>query len=192
MRILDLGCGENKVENSIGLDCADLHDVDVKHDLLSFPYPFDDESFELIYLRHVIEHFILDDINNIFNECWRLLKKDGNLIVIVPHVYSISAFMDPTHKSYFTFGSGTFWDNNNQKNYYKNIDSKWELNKCSSKVTCYNWKGYRLKKLDRLISDFYEKRINKFIDSASFPSKSDQIVKKSAFHNVDIKWQFNK
>ena len=108
MRILDLGCGDNKVENSIGLDCADLHDVDVKHDLLSLPYPFDDESFELIYLRHVIEHFILDDINNIFNECWRLLKKDGNLIVIVPHVYSISAFMDPTHKSYFTFGSGTF------------------------------------------------------------------------------------
>ena len=69
MRILDLGCGDNKVVGSIGLDCADLPDVDIKHNLQSFPYPFKNESFELIYLRHVIEHFIFEDINNIFNEC---------------------------------------------------------------------------------------------------------------------------
>ena len=57
MKILDLGCGENKVTNSIGLDNVNLPDVDIVHDLMDFPYPIENESIDKIYLRHVIEHF---------------------------------------------------------------------------------------------------------------------------------------
>ena len=67
MKILDLGCGKNKVPNSIGLDHVQLPGVDIEHDLLNFPYPFEDESINKIYLRHVIEHFDFKEINSIIN-----------------------------------------------------------------------------------------------------------------------------
>ena len=46
MKILDLGCGENKIPNSIGLDNLKLPNVDVVHDLIDLPYPFDNESID--------------------------------------------------------------------------------------------------------------------------------------------------
>jgi len=88
------------------MDNVELPGVDVIHDLLNFPYPFENNQFDKIYLRHVIEHFQIDEINQILNECSRLISDKGQVIVTVPHVFSISAFIDPTHNSYFTFGSG--------------------------------------------------------------------------------------
>ena len=41
-------------------------------------------------------------------ECSRILNKEGQLIITVPHVFSLAAFTDITHKSHFTFGSGIF------------------------------------------------------------------------------------
>ena len=44
MKILDLGCGDNKVEGAGGLDNVSLSGVDIVHDLLDFPYPIENES----------------------------------------------------------------------------------------------------------------------------------------------------
>ena len=192
MKILDLGCGENKVPNSIGLDNVQLPGVDVEHDLLDFPYPFDNESMDKIYLRHVIEHFAIENINFIMNECNRILKNDGFLVITVPHVFSISAFIDPTHRSFFTFGSGYFWDENSSKAYYKEFQMKWKLIKTVCRVNWFDWKSYQLKKLNNCFSYFIEKRINKAINSLNNPSKADRIVKKSSFQLVEIEWNYKK
>ena len=192
MKILDLGCGENKVPNSIGLDNVQLPGVDVEHDLLDFPYPFDNESIDKIYLRHVIEHFAIENINFIMNECNRILKNDGLLVITVPHVFSISAFIDPTHRSFFTFGSGYFWDENSSKAYYKEFQMKWKLIKTVCRVNWFDWKSYQLKKLNNGFSYFIEKRINKAINSLNNPSKADRIVKKSSFQLVEIEWNYKK
>lgn len=192
MKILDLGCGENKVPNSIGLDNVQLPGVDVEHDLLDFPYPFDNESIDKIYLRHVIEHFAIENINFIMNECNRILKNDGFLVITVPHVFSISAFIDPTHRSFFTFGSGYFWDENSSKAYYKEFQMKWKLIKTVCRVNWFDWKSYQLKKLNNCFSYFIEKRINKAINSLNNPSKADRIVKKSSFQLVEIEWNYKK
>ena len=192
MKILDLGCGENKVPNSIGLDNVQLPGVDVEHDLLDFPYPFDNESMDKIYLRHVIEHFAIENINFIMNECNRILKNDGLLVITVPHVFSISAFIDPTHRSFFTFGSGYFWDENSSKAYYKEFQMKWKLIKTVCRVNWFDWKSYQLKKLNNCFSYFIEKRINKAINSLNNPSKADRIVKKSSFQLVEIEWTIKK
>ena len=192
MKILDLGCGENKVPNSIGLDNVQLPGVDVEHDLLDFPYPFDNESIDKIYLRHVIEHFAIENINFIMNECNRILKNDGLLVITVPHVFSISAFIDPTHRSFFTFGSGYFWDENSSKAYYKEFQMKWKLIKTVCRVNWFDWKSYQLKKLNNCFSYFIEKRINKVINSLNNPSKADRIVKKSSFQLVEIEWNYKK
>ena len=192
MKSLDLGCGENKVPNSIGLDNVQLPGVDVEHDLLNFPYPFENESIDKIYLRHVIEHFTIENIKLILDECNRLLRKDALLIITVPHVFSISAFIDPTHRSYFTFGSVQFWDENSSKAYYKESQMKWKLIKTVCRVNWFDWKSYQLKKLNNFFSYFIEKRINKAINSLNNPSKADRIVKKLSFQLVEIDWTIKK
>ena len=193
MRILDLGCGENKVGNSIGLDSADLPDVDVKHDLLSFPYPFDDGSFELIYLRHVIEHFYLDDLDKILKECFRILIPGGSLEITVPHAFSIAGLTDPTHKLFFTFSSGYFWDKTYHKSYYNEIESHWELVsiKCN-KIIWFDWKRYQFKRLDIIFSSIMKKRINRALKRINNPSLADRILKKYNFQFAEIGWSFRK
>ena len=192
MKILDLGCGENKVPNSIGLDNVQLPGVDVEHDLLNFPYPFENESIDKIYLRHVIEHFAFENINFIMNECNRILKNDGLLVITVPHVFSISAFIDPTHRSFFTFGSGKFWDENSSKAYYKEFQFKWKLIRTVCRVNWFDWKSYRLKKLNNILSSIIEKRLNKALTSINNPSYADRKVKKLSFQLVEIEWNFIK
>jgi len=192
MKILDLGCGENKVPNSIGLDNVQLPGVDVEHDLLNLPYPFENESIDKIYLRHVIEHFAFENINFIMNECNRILKNDGLLVITVPHVFSISAFIDPTHRSFFTFGSGKFWDENSSKAYYKEFQFKWKLIRTVCRVNWFDWKSYRLKKLNNILSSIIEKRLNKALTSINNPSYADRKVKKLSFQLVEIEWNFIK
>jgi len=193
MKILDLGCGDNKVEGAIGLDNIALSEVDIVHDLLHFPYPIKANSFDTIYLRHVIEHFNIDKINNIMNECYRILKKDGQLFINVPHVFSIAAFTDPTHKQYFTFGSGYFWGKKYQKSYYSDIDSCWELlNVECSRITWFDWKKYQLKRLDRFLSVMMKKRINRALLKVSNPSLADRIIRKYNFQFCEIQWLFRK
>ena len=56
MRILDVGCGSDKVKGAIGIDHVKLPGVDVVHDLNSFPWPLKDEAFDEIYMNDIIEH----------------------------------------------------------------------------------------------------------------------------------------
>jgi SAM-dependent methyltransferase len=193
MKILDLGCGSLKVEGAVGLDNVSIPGVDIVHDLLDFPYPIENESFDNIYLSHVIEHFYLNDIEKILNECSRILASDGVLQITVPHAFSISAFTDPTHKQFFTFGSGYFWDKKYQKSYYNEINSSWELiNIQCNNVTWFDWKKYQLKRLDRFLSAVMERRINRALLKVNNPSLADRIIRKYNFQFVEIAWSFKK
>ena len=193
MKGLDLGCGSLKVEGAVGLDNVSIPGVDIVHDLLDFPYPIENESFDNIYLRHVIEHFYLNDIEKILNECSRILASDGILQITVPHAFSISAFTDPTHKQFFTFGSGHFWNKKNQKSYYNEIDSSWELiNIQCNNVTLFDWKHYRLKRLDKFLSSMMKKRINRTLLKVNNPSLADRIIKQYNFQFVEIAWSLKK
>ena len=193
MKILDLGCGSVKAEGAVGLDNVGLPGVDIVHDLLDFPYPIENESFENIYLRHVIEHFYLNDFEKILNECSRILISDGVLQITVPHALSIAAFTDPTHKQFFTFASGYFWDKKYQKSYYNEINSSWELKnvQCNS-VTWFDWKHYRFKRLDKILSSMMKKRINRTLLEVNNPSLADRIIQKYNFQFVEIAWSLKK
>ena len=193
MKILDLGCGDNKVEGAIGLDNIALSEVDIVHDLLDFPYPIENESYDIIYLRNVIEHFNQNDIDKIFNECYRIMVPKGLMYVMVPHAFTIAAFTDPTHKSYFTFLSGDFWDKTNSRAYYTKIDAKWTLEstKCSA-LTWFDWKRFRLTRLDRFLATVLKKRINRALKKVNNPSLADRIIGKYSFQFVEILWLFRK
>jgi len=192
MRILDLGCGDNKVEGAVGLDNIALPEVDIVHDLLSFPYPLKDDAFDIIYLRHVIEHFNINQINLVLNECHRILSNHGKLNISVPYAFSIAAFTDPTHKIFFTFNSGKFRDKSHSKSYYKDRVLLWDLLQIDSKVIWYDWKRYRLRKIDLILSAFMNNKIKKALKNTQNPSLADRLVKKYSFQFVEIRWTFRK
>jgi SAM-dependent methyltransferase len=80
---LNLGCGETKKEGYVNVDWSALTHPDVVHNLNVLPYPFEDNSFDLIEIFHVLEH--LDTPFAIMHELHRILKPGGMLHVKVPH-----------------------------------------------------------------------------------------------------------
>ncbi len=80
---LNLGCGEDKKEGYVNLDFHDHVKPDVVHNLNDLPYPFPDNSFELIEAFHILEH--LDRPFSVMQELHRILKPGGTLHIKVPH-----------------------------------------------------------------------------------------------------------
>lgn len=56
----------------------------VEHDLSAVKMPFDDETFDAVVCAHVIEHFPAQKGMTLMEDCRRLLKPGGWLIVSVP------------------------------------------------------------------------------------------------------------
>lgn len=77
---------------------------------------FADNSIDKIIMSHCLEH--LDDTVMVMTEMYRILKPGGLLIIDVPHVASLQAFADPTHKAYFTIQSMDFFTNKVATDYY--------------------------------------------------------------------------
>jgi SAM-dependent methyltransferase len=80
---LNVGCGETKKDGYVNLDWSPLVKPDVTHDLNVLPYPFPDNTFDLIEAYHVLEH--LDKPFFIMKEFHRILKPGGTLHLRVPH-----------------------------------------------------------------------------------------------------------
>jgi ubiquinone/menaquinone biosynthesis C-methylase UbiE len=51
----------------------------------TFPLPFKDESFEVVFITETIEHILPDNLIPNLNELYRMLKTDGYVIVTTPN-----------------------------------------------------------------------------------------------------------
>ena len=100
IKILDLGCGNDKLEGAVGVDIGIKSQADIIHDLNIFPYPFSDNEFDMINADNVIEH--LDDVPRVMEEIHRIGKANAVVWIRVPYFRSRWAFIDPTHKHFFT------------------------------------------------------------------------------------------
>lgn len=79
---LELGLNEKKNGDWITLS------IEAKSDLtydLSKGIPFPNNSIDLIYTSHTLEHFSFIKIEFIISECYRTLKKGGLLSIAVPN-----------------------------------------------------------------------------------------------------------
>ncbi len=94
---LNLGCGERKLDGYINVD--KFGNPDLKQDLETFPWPWDDNSVSEILLIHVLEHLGQDTNTylNIIKEMYRICQHGAKIQIIVPHHRHDFFFDDPTH-----------------------------------------------------------------------------------------------
>lgn len=97
--LVELGCGQKKKNDRIGIDRVDLPGVDIVADLekgLSF---FPPHSVDEIHCRSVLEH--IEDLEGLLAEIIRVLKKDGRAYIFVPHFSNPYFYSDYTHIKFF-------------------------------------------------------------------------------------------
>jgi predicted SAM-dependent methyltransferase len=96
--VLDIGCGDNKKEGSIGCDCRMTDSTDAIADARLLP--FRDEVFDYVYSSHVIEHFSHREVKDVMTEWVRVLKKDGIVEIVCPwfRVCALYFFLKPNYK----------------------------------------------------------------------------------------------
>jgi len=187
--ILDLGCGRSKHIGSIGVDNAQVLDVDVICDL-SFPqYPFKDSSIEKIHCCHLLEHFDSATRLRALDEIHRLLRNGGILHLSVPHIHSVGFIQDPTHKCFFSYQTMNYFDKRSEFHYYSDLKSSFRIVDKSTKVDI----GYTrigrtstFKLLNVLLS-----KIMTWIFRKS-DTLADAIVKFLPFLYVEINWMLEK
>jgi SAM-dependent methyltransferase len=120
MKILSIGSGKiEKKANVIRLDISKDTGADVVWDLNKSPYPFDNDEFDQIECFDVIEH--LDNIPNVMQECYRILKNDGMVFITTPHFSSANSYIDPTHKFHLSIYSFDCFADDHKYNYYSNV-----------------------------------------------------------------------
>jgi SAM-dependent methyltransferase len=97
---LELGCGNQKKDPSaVGIDMLDFPCVDLVGDAFEVLAQFPDGSIDKISSSHFIEH--IPDVSRLMAELSRVLKKGGELKVVVPHFSNPFYYSDPTHRSPF-------------------------------------------------------------------------------------------
>src|SRR4030095_15154613 len=98
-RVVDVACGQKKLAGAIGIDSNPRSHADVIHDLGVFPYPFNNDEFEEVLCRHVIEH--VPDVLAFVNELHRITRPGGRLKIVTPHYSNPDWATDPTHRNHF-------------------------------------------------------------------------------------------
>lgn len=91
MKYLNLGCGDyfSKEKEWVNLDFVSSHEEVIAHNLLK-GIPFEDNTFDLVYHSHVLEHFSKEDGEILISECFRVLKPNGVLRIAIPDLERIA------------------------------------------------------------------------------------------------------
>ena len=86
---LHLGCGEKHIPGFVHVDIEDHPHVDYRVPVNALAFAQDD-SVELIYASHVLEHFGRHEVDQVLREWFRVLKQGGILRLAVPDFEAVS------------------------------------------------------------------------------------------------------
>jgi SAM-dependent methyltransferase len=113
---INFGSGNDPQGGYVNVDMLKRDDVDVVHNLMDFPYPFEDNSASHIMALDVLEHLdhYTDDrrptIIAFLEECHRILQTGGELYLQVPSWNTEIFEIDVTHVRGFHEKSFDFLD----------------------------------------------------------------------------------
>ena len=149
MDILNIGAGNRPIEPVDGGVVVN-HDlrldperpfVTVAHDLNIIPWPWEDESFDVIVARAVLEHLRINLLESVA-ECWRILRPGGRLNMKLPYWNHPVSHRDPTH--YWKFDTVT----------PDIFDPDTEYGKAYTFYTPYKWRIVKPARLNNAKSSF--------------------------------------
>lgn len=86
-RLLNLGCGSHYHPLWINLDVRERRGLVQAHDVYQ-PIPFKDNLFDAVYHSHLLEHLSKRYAPLFIQECYRVLKPEGIVRVVVPDLES--------------------------------------------------------------------------------------------------------
>lgn len=89
MKLINLGCGKVFHPDWINLDLTSEIEGVISYDIRQ-KLPFSDNSFDACYSSHVLEHLKISETANFLEECWRILKPNGVLRIVVPDLEIIA------------------------------------------------------------------------------------------------------
>ncbi len=88
MKLLNLGCGSNFHKDWTNIDFISSSEHVITHNLLE-GIPVENNSTDVVYHSHVLEHFSKDDGVKFLQECFRVLKTEGIIRIAVPDLETI-------------------------------------------------------------------------------------------------------
>ena len=100
---LNLGCGRDIKEGWTNIDCVTRFNPEVVHDLNITPYPFEDNTFDEVLMKHLIEH--LSEPKRTLNEIHRICKNGAIVQINTPHFSSNNAWSDIEHIRPYTLNT---------------------------------------------------------------------------------------
>lgn len=123
--ILEVGCGDGKISQWLSLNDFEIEAIDISKEAINiakenksgvdyicgdvFSLKRSDKYYDVIFSLHVMEH--IENVADSLKEIYRILKKDGKLIVRIPNSDSLEAKLagkdwfhwdEPYHRHHWT------------------------------------------------------------------------------------------
>lgn len=108
-KLVNLGCGYRYHPDWTNINFISTGEGVIAHNLKQ-GIPFPDESFDVVYHSHVLEHFPKSEAEAFIKECYRVLRPQGILRVVVPDLEEITRmYLHSLDKASAGFGSIPLW-----------------------------------------------------------------------------------
>lgn len=124
---LNMGCGLQKMKNFVNADISPIVNPDVVVDFNKLPWPFEDNEFDHIIAKDILEHLgeTGSDFVSMIKEMYRVSHDGAIWEIQSPHWRSDTAIDDPDHKRLITLGMFKLFDKESLLNRKKagNADS---------------------------------------------------------------------
>jgi predicted SAM-dependent methyltransferase len=114
MKRLHLGCGTKRIEGFVNVDIRDLPNVDLLDDISKLNN-VEENSIDLIYACHVLEHFGRHEYMSVLKRWYDVIKDGGTLRISVPDFEQVVRYYNK-HKDIskligFLYGGQTYEQN---------------------------------------------------------------------------------
>jgi len=121
------------------VDMHALPGVDRVFDLFRYPWPLEDQTYDVVLAAHLVEHIPhgiirhgqLESLHGgwfaWWNELGRVMRPGGIIYVLCPFAWGAPAVMDPTHTRYMVFESFGYLKPNPEAPFEYPVDYTWEM-----------------------------------------------------------------
>lgn len=100
---INIGCGRDYREGWFNTDVSLEVKADAYFDIGKESLVMEDSQAELVYISGVLEQIgPNEELKHALNECWRMLKPGGQIVIVVPNAKHAIAHRDPMDIRKFT------------------------------------------------------------------------------------------